>query len=145
MQLDQVTKELIQSSQRLTQWLQQLDPMKQEMKAQTFLFDSRDYVAMFAIFDLKEEPLDHIIQSNDILPLLRLQETLLIQWLSLADELQESGEIRRQKASVKGILEFNRLLQTEYQPIEVKESKTVVSVEAQKNTTKNFWQRLFKQ
>lgn len=137
--IETLTNELIQSSQKLEEWSKTIEISSQKMEAQTFLFDLRDYLAMFTIFEDKQTTPVPKLDEKEVLTVLKTQQSQLIDWLQEAKAMEDSGDLRRQCASVEGIVEFNRVLQNEYQQIEFTQNTI------KKDTTKGFWQRLFHQ
>lgn len=137
--IEALTNELIQSSQKLEEWSKTIEISSQKMEAQTFLFDLRDYLAMFTIFEGKQTTSVSKLDGKEVLTVLKTQQSQLIDWLQEAKAMEDSGDLRRQCASVEGIVEFNRVLQNEYQQIEFTQNTI------KKDTTKGFWQRLFHQ
>lgn len=137
--IETLTNELIQSSQKLEEWSKTIEISSQKMEAQTFLFDLRDYLAMFTIFEDKQTTPVPKLDGKEVLTVLKTQQSQLIDWLQEAKAMEDSGDLRRQCASVEGIVEFNRVLQNEYQQIEFTQNTI------KKDTTKGFWQRLFHQ
>lgn len=135
--IEALTNELIQSSQKLEEWSKTIEISSQKMEAQTFLFDLRDYLAMFTIFEDKQTTPVPKLDEKEVLTVLKTQQSQLIDWLQEAKAMEDSGDLRRQCASVEGIVEFNRVLQNEYQQIEFTQNTI------KKDTTKGFWQRLF--
>ncbi len=136
--LETLTDELIQSSQALEEWSQAIEISTQKMEAQTFLFDLRDYLAMFTIFEGQQTTQVSKLDGKEVLTVLNTQQSQLVEWLQEAKTMEDSGDLRRQCASVEGILEFNHLLQNEYPKVLESTQETI-----KKDTTKGFWQRLF--
>lgn len=135
--IKEVTSELVQSSRRLATWSKAYEEKKWDDQTQVFLFDIRDYLAMFVLLD-DRAPIA-LEQSSDLdsHKLLQEQAALLREWLMLSQE--DNGEVRRMKSSVAGILEFNQMLQKEHPTL----NESLLVEQKAKNATKSFWQRLF--